>query len=511
MIALRHVLLSSAARVGFSVLYSAQAFFMMPFLVKNLGEHTYGIWVVVAGVVATSYLLDLGLTSAVMRFMAKSLGENDDTAANEVINTCLVIYTALGTVIGIGAVGLALAAPYFVSDQTALGSVRLVFLLLGMTYATEFPFKAFSGVISTYMRYDLLMVSRLASVTFTNIAFVYLLTHGYGIVAMAATTFVLSQVAAFVFYRIARNLFTGMRLGRQYVRRDLVPQLFSYSLWSFAIQIANTVRFGVDSFVIASVRSAASVTYYAVALRLVEVFADLINKATNMMMPVFAVDFFQNNLGELRRKYFLVVRVTAVAALYGGGMIVLLGRMFILRWMGPQFEQSYPVLVVLMLAMVFEVIGNGSDNMLFALNKHRYLAFASVGEAAVNFVLSVLLIGPYGLVGVAVGTAVPLVLSRAVVIPRLTMQALQLPLWNYYRNLAPAVLFAGAFVGATAWVTAGHLAPPSYLTIVLIAAIASPIYVLGAFYVVFDATERAFVAGVLPPWMARRLPGIAAA
>jgi O-antigen/teichoic acid export membrane protein len=230
-----------------------------------------------------------------------------------------------------------------------------------------------------------------------------------------------------------------------------------------------------------------------------------------MMMPVFAVDFFQNNLGELRRKYFLVVRVTAVAALYGGGMIVLLGRMFILRWMGPQFEQSYPVLVVLMLAMVFEVIGNGSDNMLFALNKHRYLAFASVAEAAVNFVLSVLLIGPYGLVGVAVGTAVPLVLSRAVVIPQLTMTALQLPLWSYYRNLAPAVLFAGGFVGATAWVTSGHLAPPSYLTIVVIAAAASPLYLLGAFYVVFDATERAFVAGALPPWMARRLPGIAAA
>lgn len=508
MISFRHILLSSAARVAFSILYAAQAFFMMPFLVKNLGDHMYGIWVVVAGVVATSYLLDLGLTSAVMRFMAKSLGEKDDQAANEVINTCLVIYSVLGAVIGLGAVGLALAASYFVADAGALASVRLVFLLLGLTYATEFPFKAFSGVISTFMRYDLLMVSRLTAVTLTNVAFLYLLSHGHGIVAMASTTFVLSQISSFVFYLIARHLFVGMRLGTRYVRRGLIPELFSYSLWSFAIQIANTVRFGVDSFVIASVKSAASVTYYAVALRLVEVFADLINKATNMMMPVFTLDFFQNNLGELRRKYFLVVRVTAIAALYGAGMILLLGRMFILRWMGPQFEQSYPVLVVLMLAMVFEVIGNGSDNMLFALNKHRYLAFANVTEAAVNFGLSLLLIGPYGLVGVAIGTAVPLVVSRAIVIPHLTMSALQLPFRRYYSNLAPAVLFALAFLSLTSWTISGYLVPPSYVTIVVISAIASPLYLIGAFYAVLDSGERGYLAALLPVSIARRLPGI---
>jgi len=510
MISVKHILVSSAARVGFSVLYSIQAFFMMPFLVKSLGDHWYGIWVVVAGVVATSYLLDLGLTSAVMRFMAKSLGENDARGANEIINTCLVIYSGLGAVIALGAVGLAAAAQYFVQDAEALRSVRIVFLLLGLTYATEFPFKAFAGVISTYMRYDLLMVSRLAAVTLTNVAFVYLLSNGYGIVAMATTTFVLSQVSSVVFYQIARHLFTEMRIGRAYVRRDLIPQLFAYSMWSFAIQIANTVRFGVDSFVIASVRSAASVTYYAVALRLVEVFADFINKATNMMVPVFTVDFFQNNFAELRRKYFLVVRVTAIPALYGAGMIVLLGRMFLVRWMGPQFEQSYPILVVLMLAMVFEVIGNGSDNMLFALNKHRYLAFANVAEAALNFGLSVLLIGPYGLVGVAIGTAVPLVLSRAVVIPWLTMSALQVSPWKYYSNLAPAVAFAGAFLLVTAWITQEMMTPPSYLTIAIIAAIASPIYLVGAFYAVLARDERAFMIGLLPSSLVKRPAGGAA-
>lgn len=510
MISVKHILVSSIARVAFAVLHAAQAFFMMPFLVKNLGDHWYGIWVVVAGVAATSYLLDLGLTSAVMRFMAKSLGERDTQGANEVINTCLLIYAALGAAVGVAAIGLAAAAQSFVPDPASQTSVRLVFLLLGFTYATEFPFKAFAGVISTYMRYDLLMVSRLASVTLTNVAFITLLTRGHGIVTMAATTFILSQISSVVYYLISKHLFSEMRIGRAYVRRDLIPQLFSYSIWSFAIQIANTFRFGVDAFVIASFRAAASVTYYAVALRLVETFADLINKATNMMMPVFAVDFFQNNLVELRRKYLLVVRVTAIPALYGAGMIVLLGRPLILRWMGPQFEQSYPILVVLMLAMVFEVVGNGSDSMLFALNQHRYLALANVAEAGLNFLLSVLLIGPYGLIGVAIGTAIPLVISRALVIPYLTTRALAVSPWRYYQNLAPAVTFAAVFLLAVAWITRDLRMPPSYLTIATVSLVASPLYLVGAFYAVLNADERSFVASVLPAALARRLPGVAA-
>src|SRR5699024_5487897 len=106
-----------------------------------------------------------------------------------------------------------------------------------------------------------------------------------------------------------------------------------------------------------------------------------------------------------------------VLALFGGGIIIIVGRAFIIRWMGPSFEQSYSVLVILMCAMMLEVIGNHSDNVLYAVSQHKYLAIVNTIEAIANVVLSFALAKRFGIVGVAIGTALPLFFTRLFVIP----------------------------------------------------------------------------------------------
>src|SRR5207249_8018241 len=82
------------------------------------------------------------------------------------------------------------------------------------------------------------------------------------------------------------------------------------------------------------------------------------------------------------------------------------------RWMGPGFEASVLPLQVLAITGVV-LVGQGPlGNILLGTGRHRLVAFTSLGEAVANLILSVILVRRYGIVGVALGTAVPVVIAN---------------------------------------------------------------------------------------------------
>ena len=437
----RRLLFSSAARTSHTAIAAIVGFFMMPFLVHTLGEKWYGVWVVLSSLASNYYLLDLGIAAGVTRFVVKHVATNDAEGANVVVNTALAIYSAIAGLIVAVTVGASLMSSLLVPGADHRRLIQAVILITGLQFAAEFPFKAFAGILASHIRYDLLIYSRLLTLAISTTLTVIFIKRGGGILALALIGFGCDQLSNAIYFLIARRLFPALRLRRRFVRRAMVKELFGYSSWAFVVQIANQLRFKVDSVVVGAFLSAAAVTHYAVGLRLVEYFVELVYKATNMMMPVFTRYYFEGRREEIERKLLLLTRINVVLFLFGGGVIVVVGRDFLVRWMGPGFGDSYPVLIVLMLAMAAEVIGCYVDNLLFAMAKHKYLALINLGEAIANVALSVALARPLGLVGVAAGTAIPLLVCRLGVMPVVVSRLTGLTVRRWYANMLPAATF----------------------------------------------------------------------
>ncbi len=86
--------------------------------------------------------------------------------------------------------------------------------------------------------------------------------------------------------------------------------------------------------------------------------------------------------------------------------------------MGPGFEGSVLPLQVLAVTGIV-LVGQGPlGNILLGTGRHRLVAFVSLGEAIANLVLSVLLVRRYGMLGVAIGTAVPVIAANLFVLRR---------------------------------------------------------------------------------------------
>ena len=75
----RRVVYSTASNYGAKIITLSIWFFLTPFILRQLGPSGYGLWIVVGSAVAYGTLLNIGISGAVIKYIAehRARGEND--------------------------------------------------------------------------------------------------------------------------------------------------------------------------------------------------------------------------------------------------------------------------------------------------------------------------------------------------------------------------------------------------------------------------------------------------
>src|SRR5205085_8711262 len=125
-------------------------------------------------------------------------------------------------------------------------------------------------------------------------------------------------------------------------------------------------------------------------------------------------------------------RLSSLLAFPICAILIFFGRELIGLWVGPKFEASYPILVILCVPMSLYVSQFGSTRMLYGVGRHKALAKILFAEGAANLLLSLVLAPRFGIVGVAWGTAIPLAVTSLVLLPMLSCRAMGSSLTRYW-------------------------------------------------------------------------------
>jgi len=408
---------------------------MMPFLIHELGDHWYGIWTVVGSLAAAYHLFDMGMASAVTRYVSRAFGTNDERQANVTINTALAIYIAIAFVIILVSIGASVVSRGFIESESDKDIIQWLVLIIGVSVALEFPFNALAGVANAKLRFHQVALVRIAMTLLGAGLTWWFISKGYGIVALAVITFFTARISNILYYLICKSAFPALKISRSLASRNNGKELFKYSVWSFVIAIAYQMRNNVDNFVIAGFLSAASVTPYAIGLRLVDYVAQFLSQATNMFVPIFTAYHANDDTKELHSKLLFITRLNLVLALIAGGGLVIFGDAFINRWMGPNYSEAYWVMVILLVGRMIGFANHPLNSAMYAANKHSIVAKIDVVEVSLNLALSLVLVQYYGLIGVALGTMIPLLTLRALILPFFACRSLDIPVYRYYACL----------------------------------------------------------------------------
>lgn len=494
---LKRLLAGSALRLISLVANVAIAFYMMPFVIASLGDRWYGLWTIVGTLTSYYGFLDLGLASATQRFFATSLARNERRDLNTVLVTALVIFSAIALAALIITGLIVAAGPLFLKAPGDATVFRIVAGLLGLGVSLSLPTYVLTGLITANLRYDQVSYIQLCKLVLRSILFVWALRSGHSIITLAVIAVGVDIFGYALTAWLARRVAPWMDLDRRHFSAQQARALFSFGIYAFITSMADKLRFGVSDLVLAAFSSLSMVTHYTIAVRFAEYLLQALGSLLGIMTPIFARSFAERDHERLREQFLSASRVGALLGCCAGGACIVFGRPFIELWMGPAYLDAYIPLVLLVFAMTIDAMQIPTVNALFAVAKHKFFAWMTAVDGVVNVLLSILLVRWYGMIGVALGTAIPMIITKLIVQPWYVTRALDISLGVYVRSvLVPALALALIQVPLALLIM--HYRIASYSQLALLAAASYACVFILAIRVVLSSSERSVVWKMLP-------------
>jgi O-antigen/teichoic acid export membrane protein len=356
--------------------------------------------------------------------------------------------------IGIVAMLITLIATYFVDSifripAEFLVTARWLLFMVGISVSLGFPLGVFSGILEGLQRFYLLNFVNVSSTLLRAVLIVFALRHGGGLLTVAFITVSLPLLNGFVnAAAVFRHL--RLRLGLQHVSRESLRRIASYSGTTFLIIVAGRLRFKTDALVIGTFMSAAAITYFTIGSRLVDYASELVSSLAQIFVPMSSQSHATGDLDALRKIFVVGNRACAFIIFPITAVLTVLGKSVIEAWVGPKYvATSYPVMLVLLYPMTLMLAQSASGRTLWGMAKHRTWAWVVLAEGASNLILSVILVRPYGIMGDAIGTAIPLACSMILFLPRHLCRLLGINLRTYlYRAFVFPLALSAPLVAA---------------------------------------------------------------
>jgi O-antigen/teichoic acid export membrane protein len=466
---------------------------LLPFTVRHLGTAEYGLWMLVVSLTYYFQLLDLGYGNGVVRHVAEADARGDIAGVNRILSTFVVVYAGLGVLTAAGTLGLIFWVvprfPHLSAPEIHRG--QLLLAIMGVRIAVGFPMTVFGAVTTARQRFALNNTVAIVVALVNGLVTYLILAAGHGLLALVTSTTTVGLVSYVGYAWTARRAFPELRLRPSSFDRTLVRDVTTFSFYLLIIDIAVQIGFNLDNVVIGAVLGTSAVAVYSVALRVADCQRQLCNQFNGFLFPV-AVRYGAG--GRADKLESLLIEGTRIALIMVTGVTICVigfGRPLIARWMGPGFEAGIVPLYVLAVAGLV-LVGQGPlGSILLATGRHRLVAYVSLGEALANLVLSVMLVRRFGLLGVAVGTAVPVVIADLFLLLPAACRQFQMPCLTFVRLVLAAPATGAVPAIAICAILRFAYPPPSLAAILAESACVGLVYIgtVGVFG--FDRNVRA--------------------
>ena len=393
-------------------------FFMSPFVVHTLGDVNYGVWSLMMSMTGYLGLVELGTRAGIGRFINYYLGKDDIPKVNGIISTGIAIFVAIGLLLLIAGTVLALTLHLIFAKIPAelLPSARIICLLIVGNLWMAFLSAPFRQVIQAHERFELTNAVDVLVLLVRTGGTVAALLNGYGLVTLALVQIagsILGQVGVQI---LARHVFPQLSIRPSLVSLVRFRELFGFSIWAFVAGVAHRLLYSADTIVIAILLGPKWITYYTIGGMLLYKSRDLVHQATSIFSPEIMKDCAREDWPALRTQFRrgsnLAMGISILTLI---GMIAF-GREFIILWMGPRFEISYTILVILASSSLPAVAFSIASPVYSGLHRVKLSALLTLSQGLLNLGLTLLFVIRFGMgiEGVAWGTFYPRIVFAVV-------------------------------------------------------------------------------------------------
>jgi O-antigen/teichoic acid export membrane protein len=450
--------------------------FMLPFNVAHLGQSAYGLWVLVASVTIYFSMFDMGYGVAQVRFAAKYRAQGDTTALNEIASTMFCLFSGVGVFTFALAILIALNLErLFPLTPAQAQTGQTVLLFISAYVALGFPTSVFGGIVNGFQRTYLNGIVAFVTAIVVAAVNVVVLLSGYGLAELVAATTAVRILSYLAYALNAYRVFPALRIRPSYFKRERLREVTGFSVFILIIDLANKLNYSTDTIVIGAFLGTSAIAIWAVAQRLIEIVQRITDQLNAVLFPVVVDNSTVQRLDRLQKILVQGTRLSLAMVVPLATVLGLTARPLVMVWVGPEFSASVNVIYILSVVVALRV-GNATSAVILKGSDHyKFLAFANLSMAVGNLILSVVLVRVYGLIGVAVGTLIPIVVFSMFVVFPAACRRVGLPVFTVVRQSVWPATWPAIVMGGFVWLTRGMI-QGSWSLMILQALVAAAIY-----------------------------------
>lgn len=455
-------------------------FVLSPIIVHRLGNTLYGVWSLITATMSYLALLDLGLRGAITRYVARDLTKRDYENVEKTIASGLALRLLTAAVIIVSAAVLAIALPGLLHVPLELHqATKIALLIAGGTLANQMVGGIFGAVLASEHRFDVISwITILQTIIRASTVYAVLMMNR-GIVAVAICEFGAVAVSSILLFGFAKKQIPQVSFRLMKPDRSMLSEIWRFSSGVFLINICQQVIYYTDNLVIGVTISAAAVTFYTIGGSLIEYVRQIVSSLTTTLMPLASKLDAEGDTGQLRTLLVRGSQASLLIVLPLAATLTTRGKEFISIWMGAQYATiAGTVLQILTVSTVFVAANAAGTNILYGTSNHGKWARFVTFEATANLFFSVLFCLKFGVIGVAVGTAIPSLVVNLILIPMHLSKVTGVRLRHYYLSGWGRPLLASVPFGILSyWL---HLTRPasSLIGLALEVVLSLPLYVV---------------------------------
>lgn len=375
---------------------------LTPFYIRTLGQQDYGVWLVGLQVLTFLLLCDFGIIAVVPRDIAQLSGLEQSQAGSEqlavmIAQTLKVVLVQTG-LIAIVALGLIL---YPSKNAPGLrGPIALVLIVFVLSY----PLRLFPALLQGLQDLAFVGKLRLWLWAFSTALVVVLLLAGARFYALAC---------GWCVQQVGHDLVACLRL--QKLRPDLITRgvwkkagpfqwrWFTRGFWVSIGQAAYSLVSGSDLLIIARFLGPATVVIYSCTNKLITVLQNQPQTLAAVALP--GLSHMKTSESRERILQATTSLTQAILLMVGAVFCVILSinQQFVTLWLGERFFGGMNLTAILLLNFLVRQIDYTLAIALFAFGYERFIAVRCLVEGIASVIMASLLIGHFGLGGVAFG------------------------------------------------------------------------------------------------------------
>lgn len=388
-----------------------------PYMLRMLGQSEYGLYSLVASVIAYLTIFDFGFGNAIVRYTAKFRAEGKKDEQYSMFGMFLIFYSIIGLLTFI--IGLSIyfnIESIFDSGMSAseISKAKIMFLIMLFNLAFTFPMSIFGAIINAYEQFIFQKIVSIARILLNTIVMIIVLEIGYKAIGLVVITTIFNFVSLLINYFYCINYIKIKIVFRKF-DWTFLREVGIYSFFIFLNIIMDRVYWSTGQFILGAVSGTVAVAVFSVAISIQNMYMSFSTAISGVFLPhVTSITTKTGTEKEISELFIKTGRLQYIVMAFILTGFIVFGKKFIVLWAGIEYVESYYIALVFLIPSTISLIQNLGIIILQARNQMKFRSILYIIISILSLIIQIPLARHYGAIGVAIGVSIGIILGQII-------------------------------------------------------------------------------------------------